>query len=103
MKISDKLVAAVRQQIFNDFGLTLPNVLKIETAYVHVANVPLAPVLLGIMAPMIDNGSVEIMVGYQEETEIDPEKAFLLYNYSYTHPDGGHNGYTHRLILTGDQ
>lgn len=102
MKISNELVGKVRETIFEELGIELKSTLQISENWVSVAEFSAPKSMVGIMAPMISSLNIEVSIGFREEFQWDddgikvtePETAFVRYEYSYTHPSGGSNGYS---------
>lgn len=65
------------------------------TQYVVVGELELSPASFGPVAHMFKSCKVEIKAGICPKGNI-----YYIYEYSYKHPDGGTNGYTHRFDNT---
>jgi hypothetical protein len=109
MKISNELIEKVRRVVFSELGYELPAVINVSNNWVTVIPKRAIPKsLMGMMAPMFETATVEVKLGFKESFSYDdegikvvvPDTAYVIYGYDYHHPDGGHDGYSHRFEVT---
>lgn len=94
----DAVRKAIADQVFADLGITIhesqfpssPRIPLVGVAdWTPLTTARIAPAMCGPLAPMFTAIAVKISAAYHAESNT----VYLRYQYSYTHPDRGSNGY----------
>ena len=93
-KVEARLAAVVFEKLGVDAGSVKVAYRGEKSILFYVNPIKLNPALFGPIAPMFKTATVKVDASIGDR---DKNLLYFNFNYDYTLPDGGHNGYTHRF------